>query len=66
MSFSSGVEVLCVGVHAEVNLFVKALNVHRVPMLVVQQAAHGDSDTAAAEFQPVVVWRSAKEADRGQ
>lgn len=56
VSFSLGLEVLCVGVHREVNLLVEALHVHRVPVLVVQQAAHSDSNAAAAESQPAVVW----------
>ncbi|TNN61397.1 hypothetical protein EYF80_028414 [Liparis tanakae] len=53
-----GVEVLRVGVHREVDLLVEALYVDRVPLLVVQQAAHGDGHAAAAGPQPAVVCRS--------
>lgn len=54
-------EVLRVGVHCEVNLLVEALDVNRVPVLVVQQAAHGDGNAAAAaEPLPVIVCGSTK------
>lgn len=59
LAFSFGVEVLRVGVHCEVNLLVEALDVNRVPVLVVQQAAHGDGN-AAAEPLPVIVCGSTK------
>lgn len=61
MSFSFGLEVLCVGVHCKVNLLVEALYMNRVPVLVVQQTAHGDGNTAAAESQPAVIWGKHKE-----
>lgn len=61
LAFSFGVEVLRVGVHCEVNLLVEALDVNRVPVLVVQQAAHGDGNAAAAaEPLPVIVCGSTK------
>jgi len=61
-----GVEVLCVGVHREVDLLVEALHVDRVPLLVVQQAAHGDGHAAAAGPGPAVVCRSTEGNVRGQ
>lgn len=64
VSLSFGLEVLCVGVHCEVNLLVEALYVNRVPVLVIQQTAHSDSNTAAAEPRPAVVCRNTKETTR--
>lgn len=48
LALSFGVEVLRVGVHRQVDLPVEALDVNRVPVLVVQQAAHRDGNAAAA------------------
>lgn len=62
VALSPGLEVPCVGVHRQVNLLVKALDVDRVPVLVVQQAAHGHGHTAAAEPGPAVICREGKEA----
>jgi len=55
-----------VGVHAEVDLLVEALDVNRVPVLVVQQAAHGDGDPAAAEPRPAVIWTNTETAAGAQ
>lgn len=66
MSLSFGLKVLCVGVHCEVNLLVEALDVNRVPVLVIQQTAHSDGNTTAAEPQPAVVWRDTKKTARTQ
>lgn len=60
MALSSGVEVARVGVHRQVNLLVEALDVDRVPVLVIQQAAHGHGHAAAAEPGPAVVCRGGK------
>lgn len=64
VSLSFGLEVLCVGVHCEVNVLVEALYVDRVPVLVIQQTAHSDSNTAAAEPRPAVVCRNTKKTTR--
>lgn len=66
VSFSFGLEVLCVGVHCEVNLLVEALYMNRVPVLVIQQTAHSDCNTTAAEPQPAVIWRNTKTAGTQQ
>ncbi len=50
-----GLEVLRVGVHCEVDLLVESLYMNRVPVLVIKQAAHGDSNAAAAEPRPAVI-----------
>lgn len=63
VSLSFGLKVLCVGVHGEVNLPVEALHLDRVPVLVIQQTAYSNCNTAAAEPQPVVVWRSTKNTE---
>lgn len=55
VALPSGLEVLRVGVHREVDLPVEALHVDRVPVFVVQQAAHGHGHAAAAEPRPAVV-----------
>lgn len=64
LALSFGVEVLRVGVHRQVNLPVEALHVNRVPVLVVQQAAHRDGNAAAAaaaaEPLPVIVCGSGR------
>lgn len=65
LSFSFGLEVLCVGVHREVHLLVEALYMNRVPVLVIQQAAHRDGNTAAAEPRPAVVCRNAQKPQEG-
>lgn len=52
LALSFGVEVLRVGVHRQVDLPVEALDVNRVPVLVVQQAAHRDGNPAAAAAAP--------------
>ena len=58
--FSLGAEVLCVGVHREVDLLVEALDEDRVPVLVVQKAAQRDRHaTPTAGSQPWVVWNAA-------
>lgn len=62
VALSSGLEVACVGVHREVNLLVEALNVDGVPVLVIQQAAHGHGHAAAAEPGPAVVCRDGEQA----
>lgn len=62
VALPSGLEVLRVGVHAEVHLPVEALHVDRVPVLVVQQAAHGHRHAAAAEPRPAVVCGGAKQS----
>lgn len=68
LALSFGVEVLRVGVHREVNLPVEALHVNRVPVLVVQQAAHrdGDAAAAAAEPLPVIVCGSSRKKKKKQ
>lgn len=66
VSFSFCLEVLCVGVHCEVNLLVEALYMNRVPVLVIQQTAHSDSNTTAGEPQPAVVWSNTKKTARSQ
>lgn len=55
VALSSGLEVLRVGVQAQVDLLVEALHVDRVPVLVVQQAAHGHGHAAAAQPGPAVI-----------
>lgn len=55
LSFPFGLEVLCVGVYSEVDLPVEALDVSRVPVLVIQQAAHSNWNTAAAEPWPDII-----------
>ena len=62
VALSSGLEVPGVGVYGQVDLLVKALDVDRVPVLVIQQAAHGHGHAAAAEPGPAVVCREAKQA----
>ena len=52
---SLGAEVLCVGVHREVDLLVEALDEDRVPVLVVQEAAQSDRHAPTAGPQPCVV-----------
>lgn len=64
---SSGLEVLCVGVHCEVNLLVKALYVNRVPVLIIKQTAHSHCSRAAAEPWPAVICkkkRTKKQVDK--
>ena len=66
VSLSAGVEVLRVGVHRQVDLLVEALHVDRVPVLVVQETAHGDGHAAAAEPRPAVVCEKNKQRRQGK
>lgn len=54
------------GVHRQVDLPVEALHVDRVPVLVVQQAAHrdGNAAVAAAEPLPVVICGRQQEEEK--
>lgn len=56
VSFPFGLEALCVGVHCEVNLLVEALYMNRVPVLVIQQTAHSDRNTMAAEPRSAIIF----------
>lgn len=70
LALSFGVEVLRVGVHRQVDLPVEALDVNRVPVLVVQQAAHRDGNAAAAAAPakplPVIVCGRGRREKKGE
>lgn len=69
LALSFGVEVLRVGVHRQVDLPVEALDVNRVPVLVVQQAAHRDGNAAAAAAAkplPVIVCGRRRRGKKGE
>lgn len=59
------------GVHRQVDLPVEALDVNRVPVLVVQQAAHRDGNAAAAAAPaakplPVIVCGRRRRGKKGE
>lgn len=65
VSVPFGPEVLRVSVQGEVDLLVKSLDEHRVPVLVIEQAAQCDHHTAAARPDPGVIWQAETVGETG-
>lgn len=48
-------EMLCVSVHGEVDVFVKALNLNRVPVVVIQQASQHEWGWPTARLELSII-----------